>query len=426
MTWLGYVLAVAAGVGIWLAASLPTWKKRLLARLACTVLLAFGICMTRETPYFAIAGVVLLGASFFRGIPDRYVGFTRRIGCATLLASIAVLIANQFGDPLDGKGRQEDRTDWKPREEVLTAAEVLASPWSTEDKNADWPAAELMLDLSDLAYRKPAEARAEMKRRGFESETLSSGSMNGYVLKAGENAVVLLRGTEKGAYDILQDLLFIRRNVGSGAMHGGFRGGYNNSMHEQVRTLLARYQPRRVWITGHSLGGALAIVCAHDLLEDDDYEIAGVMTFGQPMVISTRLRDTLEPKLKGRYAFFVNDMDPVVKFVEPYVHFGHMVRYRDGKIEREDREVLFGAAGDEPGEPELSELPIMEEAEDVGELDELIKILQSQDAEATTQPQDVPQVGDPPQFRGFLPDASDHYLISYREMIEVLTKGAKE
>jgi hypothetical protein len=426
MTLLGYLLVTAAIIGVWYAASLSTWKRRLLARLACIVLLAFGICLTREMPYFAVAGVLLILASVVRGLPARCAFFALRLGSAVLLASIAVLVSNQFADPLDGRGRVEDRTNWKPSEEVLTAAEILESPWSTEDLNADWPATKLMLDLSEVAYRTPVEARADFERQGFESETLSSGSMNGYVLKAGDNAVVLLRGTESSAYDLLQDLLFIRKNVGNGSMHGGFRRGYDASMHEQVRKLLAKYQPTRVWITGHSLGGAMAVVCAHDLIEDGEYDIAGVMTFGQPMVISEGLRKTLEPKLQGRYAFFVNDMDPVVKFVEPYVHFGHMVRYRDGTIEREDREVLFGATGDGAGDLPKNELQIMDEAETAEELDELIESLQSQEATATSPPQGAGDPGAPPQYQGFLPDASDHYLISYREMVEALTKGAKE
>ena len=156
------------------------------------------------------------------------------------------------------------------------------------------------------------------------------------MIDAGDDSIITLRGTEKHEYDILQDLRFLEAKTEQGGMHGGFAKGYN-PMHDQVVTLLERYETKRVWITGHSLGGGLAVVCAYRLLVDDKYPIAGMMTFGQPKVVRQDLAEFHMPKLHGKFVFFVNDMDPVTRLISPYVHFGHMVRWTDSEIERSKR-----------------------------------------------------------------------------------------
>ena len=419
MNWLGYILTVLAAYGMWKAASLDTAKKRWAGYVACLVCCSLGIHLTRMTPYIAVAGIVLFVIAFLSGVSSEAGAKLWRTGILVLLSAVVVLGVGEFKTPWSGDIENEDRSDWEPSPDVeFTDEELLARPWSTYDVHADWPAAKLMLELCAIAYKEPAEAREELRKHGYESETISSGSMNGYVIKSGDNAVILLRGTQSSLFDVLQDLLFIKSAGENGGMHGGFRSGYSKSMHEQVNTLLERFGAKRVWITGHSLGGALSVVCAHDLIVDGKYPIAGVMTFGQPMVVRQDMSEFLEPQLDGKYVFFVNDMDPVTRAVAPYVHFGHMVRFSEGAIERSGaRQVLYGGQeGDELREAnDTSSQPTIEPMSET-DMNELIDRLQGTQA---------PVLGPDgqPVMQAFFPQVSDHYLANYREMIDVLVGG---
>ena len=277
-----------------------------------------GAYLSGFSAYVAFVGVVAFSASLLRFGSDDVVAQIRKGGLIVGLSGLLAIVGGLFANPWQGDITNEDRTDWTPTPvaDDATASELLSLDWSSKDENADWPVARLMLELCKIAYLNPVDARAELEKLGFESESISSGSMNGYVASLGDNAVVLLRGTESQVYDVVQDLRFLKSTNDDGSMHGGFVNGYEG-MHGQVQKLLCKYKPKKVWITGHSLGGALSIVCARNILEDAEFKIAGVMTFGQTKVVRDDMRSFLEPKLDGKYVFFVNDMDPVTRVVAP-------------------------------------------------------------------------------------------------------------
>lgn len=247
---------------------------------------------------------------------------------------------------------------------------------------------------------------------GMESESINAGSMQGYVIDAGEDSVIILRGTEPHEYDIIQDLRFLKAKSSQGSMHGGFVNGYM-PMHSQVSKLLARYDTKRVWITGHSLGGGLAIVCAHQLLVDGTYPIAGVMTFGQPKVVQVDMAAFLEPRLDGKYVFFVNDMDPVTRVIDPYVHFGHMVRWTDSEIERSKGNPSLTLMQSTPAvantEPENGYIESMSDRE----LE--IYINKIEQANTPKYDKDGNLI-----VEGYIPNVYDHFLTSYQRMLDEL------
>lgn len=68
-------------------------------------------------------------------------------------------------------------------------------------------------------------------------------------------------------------------------LHEGFRVS-QNSVHWWVRQQAMRgtLQGKKIWVTGHSLGGASATLTAARLHYDAGIEIQGVLTFGSPKV----------------------------------------------------------------------------------------------------------------------------------------------
>lgn len=411
---LGILLLIIGGLLCWFA-EIEFFKHRVWLRLLLTFAALFlGTYFTRHSPYIAVIGLVCVVISFTRFIDSTTSSALRRLGSLVMLASLAVVIIGLFKRPSQSI-EIEDRSDWQaPPIIELTPRDLLALNWSTSDKSCHWPVSKLMLELCDVAYQAPVDARKRLEEIGFQSETIMAGAMQGYVLDAGDDSIVILRGTEKHEYDILQDLRFLKSTSDQGSMHGGFVSGYA-PMHSQIKDLLARFDTKRVWITGHSLGGGLAIVCAHQLLVDGKYPIAGIMTFGQPMVVRDDMRNYLEPKLDGKYVFFVNDMDPVTRVVEPYTHFGHMVRWTDTEIERSKRNVVVMSnqkTSTSTSDPVRIESGYVESM-DSAKLDEFINKLE--EAKKPKYDKDGNQL-----MEGYFPNVFDHFLDSYSGMLEHL------
>jgi len=55
--------------------------------------------------------------------------------------------------------------------------DILQATWNA-DETADWPVAEVMAEVSRIAYRPPSEAKPEYMALGFETvETMADASM---------------------------------------------------------------------------------------------------------------------------------------------------------------------------------------------------------------------------------------------------------
>lgn len=75
-------------------------------------------------------------------------------------------------------------------------------------------------------------------------------------------------------------------------VHGGFADSANQLLDlMQARGLAQR--PRRWWLCGHSLGGALAVFAAEALHALPGHSVGGVITFGQPRVGDRRHAEAL-------------------------------------------------------------------------------------------------------------------------------------
>jgi len=76
---------------------------------------------------------------------------------------------------------------------------------------------------------------------------------------------------------------------GSGGVHSGFLSYYNSVKDEMLDLLAdvagqAQYQSYTIFVTGHSLGGAAALICALDLRVNQGYNNVYPITFGEPRV----------------------------------------------------------------------------------------------------------------------------------------------
>lgn len=144
-----------------------------------------------------------------------------------------------------------------------------------------------------------------------------------YVMSDKDSVLIACRGTEPTQLnDVKADVDAIRiDHPMGGKVHRGFYGEYEKVI-GPIKEALAKHNKKgdkEVWVCGHSLGGAMAVLVALEL------KPTGLQTFGQPRVGNRELME----KIDFTYYRYVNNND-VVTTVPPslfgyvYTHTGHM------------------------------------------------------------------------------------------------------
>lgn len=101
-----------------------------------------------------------------------------------------------------------------------------------------------------------------------------------------------------------------------GKIHRGFLEAFhaivpeNGVTNADFEKIIAEIRGKQIWLTGHSLGGALASVAASYLLSRD-IDIEGIYTFGAPRVGDPEYRDFLNESLTYKHWRFMNENDLV-------------------------------------------------------------------------------------------------------------------
>jgi hypothetical protein len=162
-----------------------------------------------------------------------------------------------------------------------------------------------------------------------------------YTMASDRMIVVAFRGTEPAQ---IRDWLADATTppwpgpATTGYVHYGFAQALE-SVFPDVKDALAelRTAEQSVWFTGHSLGGALAMLAAARLsLEEPRLRADGVYTYGQPRTCDRLLGAAYNSRFSGRSFRFVNNEDivpqlppePVYTHVESVRHFGADGRLR--------------------------------------------------------------------------------------------------
>ena len=146
----------------------------------------------------------------------------------------------------------------------------------------------IMAKCSEAAYRSGNELYEKLASGKFVEITTFNNpdtDTQAFLAFADDFAVLAFRGTEKNLRDIWTDLNARFYRVRDEAYHDGFAKAYL-SVKEQIQSSLEEITHKPLYITGHSLGGALATLAALDLERDS---LAACYTFGSPRVGSTKL-----------------------------------------------------------------------------------------------------------------------------------------
>jgi triacylglycerol lipase len=134
---------------------------------------------------------------------------------------------------------------------------------------------------------------AENAETGGRSKFITSGSKEFpedtdtqlFIGHSGSAIVMAFRGTTN-IRDWMTDAKIAFVDVPHGKVHSGFNSALDSVWAEVLETLKqTQIYAQSLWITGHSLGRALAALAAAARLSLDEHKpINGIYTFGQPRV----------------------------------------------------------------------------------------------------------------------------------------------
>lgn len=198
----------------------------------------------------------------------------------------------------------------------------------------DLEVAVFLAEVSQAAYVSAATLSNWATGAGLSNvTTFDRGNVQGFFCSAGGVALLAFRGTSNPG-QWLRDVRFIPWSHPWGRVHRGFLEGVNGVELGLREFDAVAKNAEHVWITGHSLGGALALIAAAR------WKMKGIApslyTYGQPRVGFGDFADRFAIELPGRLIRFVNQSD-IVPRVPPgllYRHTGIVKRIvRPGVLE---------------------------------------------------------------------------------------------
>ncbi len=256
-----------------------------------------------------------------------------------------------------------------PAETAPANAGPAFSYFDANAGGATWDEAYLMSLLSWVSYFDPADARSILQDWGltvqtdgfFDIDTLylfgASGSTQGFVAYNDSAIFVAFQGSTTN--DFAQDWVDNDLDLAPQPMpswgptvvlHHGFAEATAVSYHQvrgRVEQLLKDRPSRKLWITGHSLGGAVATLTAFRLSHDNNIEVQGVHTFGAPPVGNNSWKSLFESTVTNVHRWNLQN-DPIVSLLPPPA-FAHVGRnnnlYANGQHDIGDTSYFFYLPG---------------------------------------------------------------------------------
>ncbi|MEU3776920.1 lipase family protein [Streptomyces sp. NPDC032472] len=182
-----------------------------------------------------------------------------------------------------------------------------------------------MVQAADLAYKDESTIEAKAREWGFEhvrhhqtrfTPPFPLEDTQAYTIASDKMIITGFRGTEPAQ---IRDWLSDASTppwpgpAGTGYIHYGF-GQALDSIFPTVKNALAelRDNDQSVWFTGHSLGGALAMLAGCRMyLEEPRLQADGIYTYGQPRTCDRLLAASCNKGFKDRLHRYVNNNDIV-------------------------------------------------------------------------------------------------------------------
>ncbi|MCR9247660.1 MAG: lipase family protein [bacterium] len=250
--------------------------------------------------------------------------------------------AKKDGKAGDGAGDGQSDAAAKPAVKPDFSTAFSAADFSHSNGNGYW-----LGKFAELAYQ--TEAGFQSSIAGCKPESpaklIDNGGTQVHVAEWKNFVIVAFRGTETNVEDFWTDAQFVLRDWSAGGkVHTGFHDALADVWDQLVAYLKSigantEKDGKTVWLTGHSLGGALAVLAASRLCHKNLTAVAGLYTIGQPRVGDADFVKGLDDVMGGRYFRYVNHRDVVPRVparAMKYHHTGKVLYFNgDGVLEVE-------------------------------------------------------------------------------------------
>lgn len=210
-----------------------------------------------------------------------------------------------------------------------------------EPVNAGWLSDFALVAYGNENFISDKFQRSGLTAAGFQFKFFSGDTTQCFVAHNDQLVVLAFRGTEidnfVGAFeDWMGNFDFTQVDDESGGrVHRGFRKALAEVWTDQnsgkgLKTYLGEMlanSARSLWITGHSLGAALATLAAERCVRDGGFTVSGVYTFGSPRVGDGRFKQEYDARGLGSRTYrFVNNVDvcPRIPPGDDYTHVGQL------------------------------------------------------------------------------------------------------
>lgn len=182
----------------------------------------------------------------------------------------------------------------------------------------------LFADLSKISYLPPEAVRDAVSCLGFEhTEFFDRDGAQAYVFTNRHDCAVVCRGTEASEWNDLKAdanaVTVLAETVGR--VHLGFKTEVDDLWPRLEHAL--KDNDQTLWFAGHSLGGAMATICAGRCkLAEIPSNPEGLFTFGSPRVGNNRYINFV----KIRHYRWVNNNDIVCRVPPRWMGYRHCGR----------------------------------------------------------------------------------------------------
>ena len=179
---------------------------------------------------------------------------------------------------------------------------------------------------SNLVYEDWDNVDTEVKVAGYKQfKYFDKAGTQAFVAANDKNIIVAFRGTEADKIeDIITDLKVTLTETKFGKIHTGFYEAVQLVIDDICATVKEfRTDNQNLWVTGHSLGAALATL-GTAFLQDAKIHVNGLYTYGQPRVGDNDFAAKFNIRFKSRTFRVVNNCDIVTRVPMRSIGYSHV------------------------------------------------------------------------------------------------------
>lgn len=165
---------------------------------------------------------------------------------------------------------------------------------------------------------------AEYSSKAYDEHTISAGTTQVLTTEEKHAVWIAFRGTEGKINDIVADAKVRKEVTDIGKIHRGFYDAFalvNDDVCAFAKK--AKDDGKKIYVAGHSLGGALATVAALYFIKNKTNPDK-VITFGCPRVVNKKTADIIDANYKHLFCRVVNNNDVVTRVPPRSLKYSHI------------------------------------------------------------------------------------------------------